>query len=50
MNDYNDTNGGYKSNSNYKKMYGKHPLWQWILLYVVVGVIVYAAIYYFYSL
>jgi hypothetical protein len=27
--------------------YGKRPLWQWILLYVVIGGIVYGAIYYF---
>ncbi|MDO8577501.1 MAG: hypothetical protein Q7R55_01380 [Candidatus Wildermuthbacteria bacterium] len=27
--------------------YGKRPLWQWILLYVVVGAVVYGAIYYF---
>ncbi len=30
-----------------KKGYGKRPLWQWILIYVVVGGIIYAAIYYF---
>ncbi len=27
--------------------YGKRPLWQWVLLYVVVGGVVYAGIYYF---
>lgn len=27
--------------------YGKRPLWQWILLYVVVGLLVYGLIYYF---
>lgn len=27
--------------------YGKKPLWQWIAIYVVIGAIVYAAIYYF---
>lgn len=27
--------------------YGKRPLWQWILLYAVVGVIVYGLVYYF---
>lgn len=31
----------------YGKGYGKRPLWQWILIYVVVGGIVYAAVYYF---
>ncbi len=29
-----------------KKGYGKRPLWQWILLYVVVGGLLYAAVYY----
>ncbi len=28
--------------------YGKRPLWQWIVLYVIVGVIVYGLIYYFF--
>ena len=28
--------------------YGKRPLWQWILLYVIVGGVVYALIYYFF--
>lgn len=27
--------------------YGKRPLWQWILIYVVAGAVVYGAIYYF---
>lgn len=27
--------------------YGKRPLWQWILLYVVIGGVVYALVYYF---
>ncbi len=26
--------------------YGKRPMWQWILLYVIVGAIVYFLIYY----
>ena len=30
-----------------KKGYGKRPLWQWVVIYVVVGAIVYGAIYYF---
>jgi len=30
-----------------KKGYGKRPLWQWILIYVIIGGIVYGAIYYF---
>src|SRR5581483_7787960 len=29
-----------------EKGYGKKPLWQWILIYVVVAAIVYGAIYY----
>ncbi len=28
--------------------YGKRPLWQWVLIYVVIGGVVYAAIYYFF--
>ena len=31
-----------------KKGYGKRPLWQWIALYVVVGGIIYAAVWYFF--
>ncbi len=27
--------------------YGKRPLWQWVVLYVIIGAIVYGAIYYF---
>jgi len=27
--------------------YGKRPLWQWVVLYLVVGAIVYGLIYYF---
>jgi plastocyanin len=27
--------------------YGKRPVWQWVLLYVVIGGIVYAGVYYF---
>lgn len=30
-----------------KSYYGKRPLWQWILIYVVIGAIVYGLIYYF---
>lgn len=29
--------------------YGKRPLWQWILIYIVIGGIIYAVIYYFIS-
>ncbi|MBI4426035.1 MAG: hypothetical protein HY567_00495 [Candidatus Kerfeldbacteria bacterium] len=27
--------------------YGKRPLWQWIVIYLVVGGVIYGAIYYF---
>lgn len=27
--------------------YGKRPMWQWIVIYAVVGLIVYGLIYYF---
>jgi hypothetical protein len=27
--------------------YGKRPLWQWVLLYIVIGVVIYGAVYYF---
>lgn len=27
--------------------YGKRPLWQWVLIYLIVGGIVYGLIYYF---
>lgn len=30
-----------------KSGYGKRPLWQWILIYLVIGGIIYALIYYF---
>ncbi len=30
-----------------KKGYGKRPLWQWILLYVIIAAVVYGAVYYF---
>lgn len=29
------------------KGYGKRPLWQWIAIYVVIGLVVYGVIYYF---
>jgi hypothetical protein len=31
----------------YSKGYGKRPLWQWILIYLIIGGIAYALIYYF---
>jgi len=30
-----------------KSGYGKKPLWQWIVIYLIIGAIVYGAIYYF---
>lgn len=30
-----------------KYSYGKKPLWQWVVIYLIIGAIVYAAIYYF---
>jgi hypothetical protein len=29
------------------KGYGKRPVWQWVVLYITIGVIVYGVIYYF---
>lgn len=31
----------------YSKGYGKRPLWQWVLIYIIIGGIIYAAVYYF---
>lgn len=30
------------------KGYGKRPVWQWVLIYVVVAAIVYGLVYYFF--
>ena len=55
MNGYMENNG-YSSNGktaeddprkSWNKKYGKRPLWQWILIYIVIGAVVYGAIYYF---
>jgi hypothetical protein len=35
-----------KEEKSPKKGYGKRPLWQWILLYVIVAGIIYALIYF----
>lgn len=32
--------------AEYGKGYGKRPLWQWILIYLVVGGIIYVVIYF----
>ena len=31
-----------------KSYYGKRPLWQWILIYIVIGGIIYFLVYYFF--
>jgi hypothetical protein len=36
-----------QSEKGYSKGYGKRPLWQWVLLYVVIGGALYYGIYYF---
>lgn len=30
------------------KGYGKRPVWQWVLIYVVVAIVVYGLIYFFF--
>lgn len=30
------------------KGYGKRPVWQWVLIYVVIAIVVYGLIYYFF--
>lgn len=30
-----------------KEGYGKRPLWQWIVIYLIIGTVVYALIYFF---
>lgn len=35
--------------TNKSSGYGKRPLWQWIVLYVVIAIVVYGLIYYFVS-
>lgn len=32
--------------ADYEKVYGKRPLWQWIVIYLIIGGIVYGAIYF----
>jgi len=38
---------GEMSQKGYSAGYNKRPLWQWIILYVVIGLIVYGLVYYF---
>jgi len=35
------------STSDYNSGYGKRPVWQWVLLYIVIGGAIYGLIYYF---
>ena len=38
----------YTEHMDYQKNgYGKRPLWQWVLIYLIIGGIAYAAVYYF---
>lgn len=37
-----------QSQDDNKKAYNKRPKWQWILIYIVLAVIVYGAVYYFF--
>ena len=30
------------------KSYGRRPIWQWVLIYVVLAIIVYGLVYYFF--
>lgn len=32
--------------ADYGKAYGKRPLWQWIVIYLIIGGIAYGAIYF----
>ncbi|HEY5600846.1 MAG TPA: hypothetical protein VIK81_02035 [Patescibacteria group bacterium] len=43
------TTGPAPTNQPAKKGYGKRPLWQWIVIYAVIGLIVYAVIYVAYA-
>lgn len=31
-----------------KKAYGKRPLWQWIVIYLIIAAVVYGLVYYFF--
>lgn len=33
---------------DYPTGYGKRPLWQWVVIYLIIGGLIYAAIYYFF--
>lgn len=34
-------------NADQQSGYGKRPLWQWIVIYLIIGAVVYGLIYYF---
>lgn len=36
-----------QDNTSSKQGYGRRPLWQWVLIYLIIGGAIYAAIYYF---
>lgn len=40
-------NKDYEGKEGYGKGYGKRPLWQWIVIYAVIGAIIYGLVYYF---
>ena len=42
-----DTSSKRKYIGTMAEGYGKRPLWQWIVLYVIIGGVIYAAFYYF---
>jgi|SRR3989344_1022160 len=33
---------------DYPTGYGKRPLWQWVVIYLIIGGLIYAAVYYFF--
>lgn len=39
--------GAMEEKSQNKPAYGKRPLWQWIVIYIIIGAIVYGLIYFF---
>jgi hypothetical protein len=36
-----------KTTSTYSKYLTKRPMWEWVVIYIVIGLVVYAAIYFF---
>lgn len=37
-----------QENNSPQKGYGKRPVWQWVVIYVIVAAVVYGLIYYFF--